>query len=718
VLATIALAAGPTLIPAASADASTFAEPVDGAVTAEITTDPLSVDAAATDIAADGTLEVSGTVVITNGTDDALGAGDVQVAVDDEILTTASAHDAWLAATYAPDAPGDDVVVAEVSTGEIAAGESAEVRFATELEVDTTEALQSQLHGIAAQYRVDDEVAEGRATVLLPGETASAPVALTTIVPVTAPLGDNPLLTATDLDALTADDGELTQLLDAVEGTDATLAIDPRVLVSIRALGVDAPQNATDWLERLESLENPSFPLEFADANAALLELGGEDAPLTIDSFDFETRKHDFPEPAEPEPDESPTPSASGTATPEATDPASDEPVDPTSVEALTAFDYTRGDLVWPLATTEADVAGLASNATVVLDSAQVDDATDWSAASGTQQRLGDGEALVVSNRLSTLAADALEATSDAERNAAIGKLTAELALLMGDEAATVTITLPRSAPDASAYADLVATLEGAGVAEVTAPPAEATNPADLGEVAAATGGFSDSTLQRFDQLLQQEESGLTLVDLYDNPDDVREQLRVNLFKAISNQVIEAGTFQESVSAYSSFATGALNGITVEPGSEVQLIGHESSVPVFIENTTNRTVTVRVEARATTGHLRVNSSTTVTVEPNSAARAQIPVEAIANGTSGLSITLWAGDAVQLPSTGSFVVNVHADMENIAIVLGFVLVAALIGFGTWRMLRRRRRHRESGTVPEPATPDSAAPKPVTPDSPTT
>lgn len=697
-LATIALVATPlgaAPASAAPAAAAEFGEQVADEVHTYVSTAPLSVDDVANDIADDGVLTLSGTVVVSNGTSDELPAGEIDVAFDDAIITTSAERSAWLDGSYAPNAPASDVTVAQPSVDAIAAGETASIDFQADIEVSTTAAFASQLHGIAAQYRTDGNVAEDRAVVLLPGETDNAAIDLTTIVPITAAIGSSALIPASDLQTLTAEDGDLTLLLDAVSGSEATLAIDPRVLASIRALGVDAPQSARDWLERLESLDNPSFALEFADANTSLQLQAGLSEPLEISSFEFATKNHTFDASLTP-------PAASTSATPGAsaspTPTAEVDPTTPPNAEELQHVAATRADLVWPYGTTSADPTALANGGTVLVESAQLTDDSDWHAASGTQQRIGDTEALVISTPLSTLLEEAVTAESGSARNAAIAELTASLSLLGGTDATQITIAMPRTPTNGGAYAAVVDALAGAGVAAVAAPPAASNNVAALGEVHTTPGAFDDETVQRFEQLMLQEEQGVTLVDLYDDPDGVREQLRVKLVNSLSNQFFEAGTFAEAVTSYTAFATGAYTGVTVETGSEVQLIGHESSVPVFVSNATDRTVTVEVRARATTGHLRVGGVSTVTVEPNSVSRAQIPVEAIANGTSGLAVTLWAGDSVQLPSTGQYVVNVNADMETVAIWLVVGVVVALLAFGTWRMLRRRRRER-SGSVAE-------------------
>ena len=121
-----------------------------------------------------------------------------------------------------------------------------------------------------------------------------APVTVSVVVPITAPETDGVLLDAETLVVATSPSGTLTRDLDAVLATSATIALDPRIPVSIRALGTAAPESATEWLTRLEAAPNDVFLLAYADADlsalarADALEVAANlDVAFALDAGDF-----------------------------------------------------------------------------------------------------------------------------------------------------------------------------------------------------------------------------------------------------------------------------------------------------------------------------------------------------------------------------------------------------------------------------------------------
>ena len=111
-------------------------------------------------------------------------------------------------------------------------------------------------------------------------DDAAAPVGVGVVVPVTAGPTAEGLLTADELVELTGPEGSLTNILDAVEGTEAILAVDPAIPAAIRVLGSSAPPTALLWLARLEALPQTRFALQFGDADVAAQVQAGIVPPL------------------------------------------------------------------------------------------------------------------------------------------------------------------------------------------------------------------------------------------------------------------------------------------------------------------------------------------------------------------------------------------------------------------------------------------------------
>jgi len=113
------------------------------------------------------------------------------------------------------------------------------------------------------------------------------PVLLSIVVPVSIEGGASGIFSAAELEAATNPGGYLDRLLSAVEGTSATLAIDPMLLASIRILGNEAPSSALRWLQSLSSLPNDTFALTYADSDITLALQAGSKTVLAPTSFAF-----------------------------------------------------------------------------------------------------------------------------------------------------------------------------------------------------------------------------------------------------------------------------------------------------------------------------------------------------------------------------------------------------------------------------------------------
>ena len=114
-----------------------------------------------------------------------------------------------------------------------------------------------------------------------------------------------------------------------MDGRAVAVAIDPRIVASIRALGTSAPETAVAWLERLESMPNEAFPLAYADADLAAQAQAGLDAPLEPFGFDDVVDPANFPAEVE-----------EGDATA--------SPGEVPDAAALMDWDFTRSDIAWP----------------------------------------------------------------------------------------------------------------------------------------------------------------------------------------------------------------------------------------------------------------------------------------------------------------------------------------------------------------------------------
>lgn len=677
---------------------------VDEQITVEIATESPTTD---------GSDDVTGVVVIRNRTDTTLRDTRLRLGIGTTAFATRDELQQWLAPPTVdePRNPGDlltgNAVATTVSVPEVQPDTRVEVQFSLPAEslaaVDWTTASSYPLR---AQLIEDREVtAEGHGVLsgsgAVQGEPVPTPYRVNVVVPVLAVTDEGALIDAATLETLTRDDGRLSRLLDAVEGTSATLAIDPRLLVSIRALGEDAPGSAVAWLDRLESLENPSFPLSFADANLSLQQQAGLEAPLRPESFVFATDGHSFT--AVDDAPASPSPTASETATAEPEAPATQGAP---SAAQLQSFSYSDPDVVWPVAGTVTNPSEFASwasdgrNSVVLVDGAQVTDGADVTAAAGSLHRVDKTQTVVTDDFVESAIARVVESSSDRAHEAALSELVAATTVSANRDAPIHVVTLPRrEVADPERLAQLLQRLDSLRSATLdTFPAASAEELNSFPEVDITPGSVSEAQLSAFSKLERHRERGLTLTGLYDVPQYAKEELHVEFLRAISAQRLDGANAQSVVDSFGSYAVGAWRGVTAEQGSEIQLIGRESAIPLFITNRTDRQVNVEIRLRATTGHLQIERPVTVAVAPQSVTRAQIPVEAIANGATTVIVTLWTPDGVQLPTTASFPVNINTNLETVIVAVLGALVLALLVAGFIRT-RRRILEQRAGSAAE-------------------
>lgn len=698
-------------------------------------------------VAADEPIEA--TLLLANRTEELAGAGEISFHIDGETIDTRYDLALWSNRLEPASEFSLGTEVFRAAVDQVHPGSTLEIPITLP---DAATASLSEgtfgARGITVQWHTGDGVAaQGRSTLVWNAESLANPVGISPVVPIVTDLGQGNLLSIAELESLTAPAGDLTLLLNAVEGTTATLAIDPRLLVSVRALGADAPETAVDWLDRLQSLKNPSFPLEFADASLTLQQQAGLDQPLGVSGFTYATSQHEFFTEVEPEPTPTipnptdpgasatpgeaegagPTEQAEGqpdtevTTDPAATPPVSPSPTDPEQTtpntsapeqapvleprpaplrDELLAFDYTRPELTWPAAGTVNDVGALTEwgAGAIILDGDQVTLPPDRSATPSSQHQISGTEVLITDTSIDAAIADAVTADDnlnfmDASTN--LATILAVVARELPNEARQIVTTLPREMlHDPSQLGELLDQMEQNGWTEIDAIPDRAQDPSILTETELVPESYSPETIEQFQELENALNRGMDLSSLYTDQIGVAEELRVTLLGTIQNSLIQTDEWEAARAEFTEFATAAASQITIVEGSEIQLIGHESSLPLFIENSSDREVTVEVRLRPTTGHLTVTESAVVTIAPGGITRATLPVQAIANGVSGVEATLWTVTDVQLDNKAELVVNVNASLETVAV--GLLIGAGVVLFvvGIWRTIRRRSRDKSA------------------------
>jgi hypothetical protein len=516
-------------------------------------------------------------------------------------------------------------------------------------------------------------------------EATAPPMAVSVIVPMTARAGDNGMLDAEALSIATSPAGNLTRELDEVLATSATIALDPMILASIRALGSAAPESALDWLDRLEAASNEVFLLAYADADLSAL-VRAEATDLAAPSgFGFALDPGAFG------PAVSPTPTPTSTATPEPTDspdPGDDVPPPLPTTDELLAWPGAVGRIAWPsdgsVVRSDLPAYAAAGYDAVLMNSGNVSET-----ASGLADA-GDIRAVIADSAASDLFQSASTSIDEPTRQDAHARLgTALDGLAAAHPGRSLVLTLDR-APSFSAfglketYAAIVASAstQVVGLSAVLGGTAEG---ASIVERAPAAHVETAPTLVA---AARAEEAFATILD---DPLALTAPRRLQLLALLAVQDTAAVDWSERADAFLERSTDILGAVTIADTSDLLVTSTQTSIPIKIANALDFAVTVRVAATPVRPLLRIDSPTDVTVEPGSSRTVRLDAQAITNGEVIVEVSLSnpvTGAAIGRPSR--FAADLHAEWETVGLIVG-ALVALVFAAGIVRnvIVRRRR-----------------------------
>jgi hypothetical protein len=698
--------------------------------------------------ASNGVVAVGGdlvvTVSVTNAGSGTLAEGSLEIGIADETLSTGAELTAWLAPDASDAAPGSagdlTSAIATGTTPALAPGTSHTVQLtvpAAAVDAGTG------VHGIDAQLTVAGTVAAAaRSTIVIDdGSLAAGGVAdVTVIAPITSVASTTGLIQPAALEAFTNDSGLLTRELDALVGRPVTIAIDPRIIVSIRALGSTAPASAVDWLERLAAAPNPIIPLTFGDSDLSGEHQGGAPAVLAPTSFAYALDAADFADGddvMEPEPTGEGA-EAGSTSTPAPTAPPTDDPqpADPVvpTLEQLLAWDYTSTAIAWPRAgsVVASDLPWFQASGltTTILDSEQLVAAED--AASGDALpavvSAGDQTVLVSEHAVSSALQGALAAPNDTARAEALAELSSALALTATDEAdgaddgagdvpgasaRPVLAVLDRTSLDHAQLGQALDALQSLPWAD-TAPLQGLLDTAPTTTATVVDAPQPEDRVASIARLLGSSQAVDAFSSVLAEPALLSGSDRADLLALLSNSwTTNTGGWNVAVESSIEASATTLGSVQVVEGSNINLLSNQAALPITLSNELPYPVTVVVQVTPSNGRLVVDENRTeVTIEASSRRGTQVPVTAVANGSVTLTIQLLSPSGVLISAPSPVRVNVSAEWETLGTVSVAALAVVVFGIGLVRVILRRRKAGRAGdgdaeTAPTP--PDETTPR---------
>lgn len=627
--------------------------------------------------------ELLSSITIENPTDSDLTAGSVSVELNTTPLVDGVALDAWLdggavgggfrtLATESSPVVADgsdetiDLTVEPAALGALAPG-------VYPLKARLTGASTTDADGKTVPLSI---TAGSVLVVPAPSDARTA-----VIVPVTATPENGALLTADELTTLTSDGGSLAELVEAVSGTSAILAIDPAIPASIRVLGDRAPASSTQWLERFEALPNDMFTLQFGDADATVQAQSGRAQLFGAPDLTPLLDPADFPA-VEPKLDPTSAPTPTPIPTPEPDLPESSD---------LTVVRGTQAGILWPRSSvTEQDLvafgAYLGDNVTTILPSTSVQGGS--AVHSGIDARdllITDAPA---SARLSAAVERTDSAAADVEMAAVAGHL-----FFAEQRSALTAVALDRSetrSPEALRDALVAFASPGATLGALRAG-----EPASVTLAEATTGARVDG----LNSMLAAADRLTAFATILDEPAVLLVPDRIRMLRAIGVGLTDE-EFAERAAAHTERVNTTLTSVSVVKPKPVQLFTSAAPLPVWVRNDLPWPVTVTLFSTPSNNRLDIQPTTEVTALASSSTRVDIPIEArVASGQVDVRFRLESPTGVPIGQPEVADVTLRADWEGIGLgILGAVIVVLLI-VGSVRMVRRRRAdalHQAQGT----------------------
>jgi hypothetical protein len=543
--------------------------------------------------------------------------------------------------------------------------------------------------------------------LVVPDDSAAA-VGVGVVVPVTAPATTTGLLTADELVELTGPEGSLTNILDAVEGTEAILAVDPAIPAAIRVLGSSTPPTVLLWLDRLEALPQTRFALQFGDADVAAQVQAGIVPPLRPTSLQAYLEPDDFIVEDAPEP----TPSASPSVDPSA-------PVLP-DTETLLSIGPARAGVFWPgTGTAGTDVVTALGGLTVedqrglTLVPSRTTTAGAEGATVPARGAVGEAPVLVYDSVISDelLAASTLDVA--ALRGAHLAAATAYLSFALDETGGAPLLVTVDRAGERSRVA-----LRTAITAALETPSATAAALGTLANTAAQPVGIVDiapdeTRVAAASALIADEAAIADFASILDDPGALRQPERAEILQLLGEawrpEPVEWGA---ALATHRAESTQTLDSVGIIRASPIQLITTGAVIPVWVRNDLPYPANVTLFATPDDLRLRVQQTTSVVAQPDSNTRIEVPVQAqLGSGDVTIDLVLRSPTGVLIGDPQTREVHVRAEWEAIGLVIIGVFGVGFVLVGVIRTIQRRRRRATDAAAGVDAPVDAATAGPA-------
>ncbi|TQJ30362.1 DUF6049 family protein [Microbacterium sp. SLBN-146] len=634
-------------------------------------------------------------VTLENGTALTVARTDVSL----ELGTSALADRGRLTAWLAGDVAGVDLQPAgSASIDPVAPGETRTASILVPQDAPILTALTPGVYPIVATYTSDDGPVRSTSVIVVP--RGDQPFGVGVVVPITADPITEGLLTSEELAVLTGEDGELTTQLDGVELTSAILAVDPAIVAAIRVLGTAAPASARVWLERLESMPNTRFSLQFGDADPAVQVEAGLAQPVGPLSLDSYLRVADFPA--------TPTPTPTATSTPPAASETSPFP----PLADLLDTEASRDAVYWP-AVASVTPAAVAALGAVSSEDAPLTLVPSTSASTGGARAVaGDAGVLVYDadvSRALTAASSVGESALRAAPLAAASGYLSFASIEAGESPILAAIDRGTDRSYIGLQTAIAAAAEYPGATTHSLSTLSAGTPRD---VTIADAAAPEERVADAQALFGDEGAIASFATILDDPTLLTGPERARILQLLAvGWATRPDDARSAVAEHRIDTQETLDSVALLPPTTINLFAAGAGLPFTVRNDLPYAVNLVLYATPDDLRLGVRRANEIVATPQSNTRVEVPVEArVGNGEVTLGLQLRSPSFVGIGPAQSVDINVRAEWETVGIVVLSVLVGGLLLLGILRTVFRARARRRAPN-------DEDADAPTTPEDPT-
>ncbi|KAB1662967.1 DUF6049 family protein [Pseudoclavibacter sp. CFCC 13611] len=673
--------------PAASATADvTTASAVTPAGRDKATTQPTRVSASDVQLsidhpprALDAHSPLSITATVTNNGDEPLVSAMVEFYLGNRLMTTTTQVRDWYDTASATGPSNRATKVGGRPMQTIEPGTSATVTFDADADrLPTWQFADDKgVLGYAVRLTSNSSDSVWQQSTLAWNVAQSDVRPLNVIVPITAPVAAGRFYTAEQLAQLTGADGELTTQIDALDSLNVQLAVDPKILASIALLGTSAPADALAWKQRLDAFPE-IMPLIWSDADVQALSAAGV-SQIGDDLL------------------------GGGVAG------STDQPL---------VLAQAPGDL------SASGLSVVSGQRPLIISTDRLQDTS----ADVSLRRLQGTPVIGANHNLIDALHDSLE-SDGAQQQRDLDRITA-MATTLGlatQDFSTVTTVLPRGwSQQAKQAGDALRSVAGSGVrfqpgVQIT-PHHDAQNGGDTGDQSDGHDApqtdldTSSQTAEQDDlsplgELAQAASSVDRLASVSADPQSVHSTFLQQTASLCGAGWTRNDTWRQAVTAQAAESAAQLDAVAITSTTNLTLVSGSSQIPVAVRNDTGQPVTVQVHISPSTGRVTTKSPVSLTIDPHSAATAQVPVRAIANGSVVLNIGITNDHGDPIGETVSRPMDVQAQWEGIGLGIVGAAVTLLFGFGLVRSLIRRRHRLSADGEPPAEHPDHTTETPT-------